>query len=141
MRCVLFALLPVVLLGCDVLAPACSMAGCMSGVRVAFATPPTQPYRVELLLGDDAVVPVAVEECTRADGRCAPVFFQVQRPGERARLRVTIGAGSVTTAAQVLTYQRSQPNGSDCPPTCYIATLAAPLPSAALSGDPRAAAS
>lgn len=140
MRSLLFALLPAAIPGCSVFAPDCTMVGCRSGIHVTFAAPPTQPYRVELLLGDDATEPVSVQECTRAQGDCPPVFFPLHRSGERARLRVTTAAGSVTTTAQLLDYRRTQPNGPDCPPTCFTATLEAFLPGTPTSGDRPAAA-
>ena len=135
MRRLLLALLPAALIGCDALSPReCTLIGCTSGILVTFASPPTQPYRVELLLGDDATEPALVEECTRADGRCGSVFFPIHDPGERARLRVTTATGTVTTTARPLDYVRSQPNGRDCPPTCYLATLEAALPPASAEG-------
>ena len=121
------ALLALSLAGCDVFAPACTEIGCYSGVSVTFATPPQVAHRVELLVEGDAGESPAAYECT-LDGGCPPVFFRDFRRTGSVRVRVTTAAGTTTTEPQSLVYVRTQPNGPDCPPTCFIATVEAALP-------------
>ena len=123
-------LLALALAGCDIIDPKdCSVRGCFSGVQVEFAEPPGQSYTVELLVErGGALVSIAARDCTQgALCRDFVVFESAPLEGS-VRVRVTTAAGTATSAPQPLAYERSQPNGPDCPPVCYLATVLATLP-------------
>jgi hypothetical protein len=109
---------------CDLFEPNrdCLLLPCRSSLTVRFSSSlPPGPVTVELLpLGTTSSTRYVVE-CT--DGALCPVadfpgFFLEQQ----VQVRVTTTRGNVVRLARP-TYQRSQPNGPDCEPTCLEGTV------------------
>jgi len=122
---------PIVLAGVIATAPGCSnpfgrtctLIGCQGGIRVTFEAPPPHGTLVEL--EGPIGVPWRVE--CGVDLDCSAGIFFADFTPEHVSVRVTTSAGEVNEHFQ-LTYQEFQPNGEDCSPTCWTATVVVGLP-------------
>jgi len=54
-------------------------------------------------------------------------FFQDFTP-DRVAVRLIIGVDTVFWPETILDYVETQPNGPNCSPTCYLATITIPVP-------------
>ena len=109
---------------CSALVPSCSDVGCISGLFVKFATPPTGPFRVEVT---SAASPTPrVYDCASV-AACSPVApFDNYQPST-AMVTVTY-AGRTTTTEVHPVYEAQYPNGRACGAACTSATVTLPLP-------------
>lgn len=96
--------------GCGV---GCTLVGCESGLAVRVSPRPTAPYRVELILDDGTR---RVWRCDTTN--CGDPFFADYL---KSTVIVDFIIGSDTTRAErtQIRYEKSQPNGAKCDPTCY----------------------
>lgn len=133
--------------------PDCTLIGCENGARLLFEVPyqgvPPGGYRI-LVVGDEVVascsitVPEAAEERTlygNCDGPNSNIIWtQVDEVNAFVQLQVTELLGSeaaievyrddaqIVSTVETLSYQVSQPNGPDCPPTCEVGYALVALP-------------
>ena len=96
--------------GCAV---GCTLIGCESGLAVRVSPRPSTPYRAELIL----------EDGTRRAWRCEttncgdPFFADYLK--SKATIDVIVGTDTTRAERTQIRYEKSQPNGSKCDPTCF----------------------
>ena len=101
----------------------CTQIGCSSGIRLSFDAPPSIGTVIEL--DSSGGFPWRVE--CGVDWNCDfDLYFDGFTP-ERVTVHVVTSTGEVTTS-RFPTYEQFQPNGGDCPPTCFVATILVELP-------------
>jgi hypothetical protein len=103
---------------------ACTLIGCTDGIMVSFETPPPDGTLVEL--EGPFGVPWRVE--CGVDLDCGTGIFFADYTPQQLTVRVVTRAGEATESFQP-TYEKFQPNGEDCSPTCWRATVVMGLPS------------
>jgi hypothetical protein len=96
--------------GCGV---GCTLIGCDSGLAIRISPRPVSPYRAELLLDDGTR---RVWRCDRAT--CGDPFF-ADYLKSIAIIDVIVGTDTTHAEQTKIQYERSQPNGAKCGPTCY----------------------
>jgi hypothetical protein len=101
--------------GCDTFR-ACTLIGCVNGLMIQFAAPPTSAYRVEVSSGNGTV---NVFECPTA--QCGGARFEDYFP-QTATVTVITAAGTTTTTIAP-EYTESYPNGHACGPACRRANV------------------
>ena len=118
-RCASIGTLSLLAGGTSACGMGCSLVGCDSGLTVRVQPVPTVPYSVE------AVAPGTntryVFRCS-TPGQCADAFFRDYLP-TRAFIDVVAGADTVHREFTTVKYDKRQPNGEDCDPTCRNAYL------------------
>ena len=121
-RLLAFAGLLLAASGCAV---ECTLIGCSSGLSIMLKTAPTAAYRIEARSGFGSGA--YVYEC--ADPKaCGGAFFSDYQPAS-VIIKVITATGTTTTTVNP-TYEKSQPNGKRCGPTCMIAKVEVPFPGA-----------
>jgi len=109
----------------DQYAQGCTRIGCDSGIYVDLSRVPAEAYRLELSpLGATAKY---VVECADPEACGTRHFFRDFTP-DVVTVRLIIGADTVFWPETILDYVETQPNGPNCPPTCFAATIALPVP-------------
>lgn len=101
----------------------CTDVGCESGLYLSFDRAPEAGTTISVSTG--AGFPWTIE-CTAATPCGQRVFLQDFMPDE-AVVTITTSTGQSTQEIQPL-YEKSQPNGPDCSPTCYQGTVKLQLP-------------
>lgn len=92
---------------------ACTLIGCDSGLQVVTSPTPNGAYRVELLLEDGTRSARRCENTT-----CFYLFFDDYfKPS--ATVFVIVGADTTRREFKDIRYEKLQPNGSKCGPTCH----------------------
>jgi hypothetical protein len=109
---------------CSALAVNCSDVGCISGLIVSFATPPTGSLHVEVT-SPTSPTP-RVYDCANAP-QCSPVATFGDYMPATAIVTVTY-AGRTTTTEVHPVYEAQYPNGRACGAACTSATVTLPLP-------------
>ena len=100
----------------------CTLIGCQNGLAVILKTEPTVAYRIEATSGFSGKY---VCEC--ADPKtCIRPFFADYLPAS-VTIKVITAAGSTSTTLNP-SYEKSEPNGPHCGPTCTLATVEVPFP-------------
>jgi hypothetical protein len=99
----------------------CTLVGCDSGLTVVATPSPVGPYRVEILFKDGTR---RIWRCDRTT--CGSAFF-LDHLKSTATIEVIVGADTTRREVDGIQYQKSQPNGSKCDPTCYNSTVTIPL--------------
>lgn len=125
----LFMLLPLIPACESTVGEACTLIGCSSGIEVQLEETPAIPYRVEADAGGgDAKY---VFECDSAE-ECPPIFFAEFTPDW---LIINVISGTDTTWYEVRpSYEKNQPNGPACEPTCFNAVVRLPSDALATGG-------
>ena len=101
---------------------ACTLMACLDGVSVVIIGSASTEYSVEL---SDSEGGSKSDTCTtRPDGSCRRQFSNYHPEEVTVRVSGPDQEVSVTVRPD---YQKSQPNGPDCTPTCYLATVALDL--------------
>ena len=111
------ALCAMMFTGCDLLDPGfCTQIGCVDGLTVVLEDPPDVAFTVTLVAGGETVNSF---ECTA--GSCAEIFFEGVGVPE---VTVVVEYGE-TVRSETFTpsYTRVQPNGRNCPPICFTASV------------------
>jgi hypothetical protein len=109
--------------GCDSPFGACTLIGCSSGLRLQFDQPPPDGTIVEVT---GSLSPPWRVECG-VDSECdLGLYFESFTPSY-ITVRVVTSAGEATTVHEPQ-YDKLQPNGEDCGPTCWQATIVVALP-------------
>ena len=104
--------------GCGV---GCTLVGCESGLSVRLSPRPSTPYRAELLLED------GTRRVWRCDtNNCGDPFFSDYLKS-KAIFDVIVGADTTRAERTQIRYDKSQPNGAKCDPTCYRSEVAVSL--------------
>lgn len=109
----------------------CTLIGCLGGITVNISgLPPGSDYEVTLILpsgektnlqcGDSPEVNPFENSCAES-GAFFTLPSDVEPPGE-ITIEVIVG-GVSTSQGFTPVYEKSQPNGEDCPPVCYNATV------------------
>ena len=96
--------------GCAV---GCTLIGCDSGLKLVTSPAPGGPYRVELLVENGNRY---VWRCESSN--CSYAFFANYLKSS-ATVEVIVGADTTRREFTGIRYQKLQPNGSKCDPTCY----------------------
>ena len=109
---------------------ACELRGCDSGLLVQLTPtpPPTEPYRVELLV-PGAQEPSYAYECDRSSACPSSIIRFPDLLPLRVWVRVTMAGDSRITKFTNVDYETSSPNGRSCGPTCVHAIVTAEVPS------------
>jgi hypothetical protein len=102
----------------------CTLIGCSSGVTIDLAALPLQP-------GLQSKVTLCVDDhCTSRSPNASPLFDAFADIPYHEERAVTVSIIMIGPEGAVLAHSsttahlvRVQPNGSDCPPTCYSAHL------------------
>ena len=101
--------------GCGV---GCDLVACDSGLTVRIQPAPTVPYRVEVVGSG------STRNVFRCDmpGACSDAIYPNYFP-TRVVVEVVTSADTVRREFTNIRYDKVQPNGSNCDPTCRIALL------------------
>jgi hypothetical protein len=104
--------------GCDaLLGPnACTLVGCDTGVTVLFSGAVPEAFEVTFTPTGEAPRVVACENVHA--GGCGEAIFFEGVTASRADLDIRWDGGSISRALE-LEYERFEPNGPDCDPTCF----------------------
>jgi len=102
--------------GCGV---GCTLIGCDSGLTVRLQPTPTVPYRVEVASGGTGTRNVF--RCDKP-GACSDAIYPNFFP-TRAVVEVITSTDTVRREFANIRYDKVQPNGGNCDPTCRIAML------------------
>jgi hypothetical protein len=102
--------------GCGV---GCTLIACDSGLTVRVQPAPSVAYRVEVVSGGTGTRNVF--RCN-TPGACSDAIFHAFFPA-RAVVEVITNADTVRREFANIRYDKVQPNGADCDPTCRIAML------------------
>jgi len=111
----------------------CTLVGCVGGLNVELAgLPAFTPYQIELAFpsGETQTVtcdPGAADESEPFVKSCSAggAFFSLEqdvKPPQEITITVSINGDQITQVFQPK-YEAFQPNGSNCPPVCYNATV------------------
>lgn len=100
----------------------CTLIGCDSGIELVLENPPTGAYRIEAYVYSEG--PRYVYRCERQSG-CNDRVFLAEFTPYRVFVEVISESGAQRYEV-VPTYQESQPNGPNCPPTCRKAVIRLP---------------
>ena len=111
-------------MGCDgSTSPDCTLVGCTSGLWISVEYPATADFTVAVSDPDGATL---TGTCSVKAGDPCGVRFEDFRP-EQLTVSVT-GAGQEVSVSLAPTYEILQPNGPECEPTCWNATIGIELP-------------
>jgi hypothetical protein len=108
--------------GCDALLGVqnCTLIGCDTGVTVLFSGAAPTAFEVTLTPAGEAPRVIACEN-VQAGGCGEAVFFEGVT-ATRADLEIEWDGGSISRALE-LEYDRFEPNGPGCGPTCFQARV------------------
>jgi hypothetical protein len=103
--------------GCNPFAPRnCTLIGCQTGLQIHLIDAPEELYTVTVTAGDRT----ESYTCTVA-ARCPLPFFVDFTPSEVTVVYESDSARVERTFTPE--YRRLRPNGDDCPPDCWTATV------------------
>jgi hypothetical protein len=115
----------------------CTLVGCAGGIEVELTGLPETKYQVSILFPSGEMKtltcgPGATDTPEPFVRVCSPqgAFFALDpnvTPPQEITVTVTVNDKPISQTFHPK-YERSQPNGRDCPPTCYSATLKMNLP-------------
>ncbi len=102
----------------------CTLVGCTSGLTLDFAAALDSGTVVSVQAADS--VPRTIR--CGVDVSCGDKIFLADYTVAEAEVTITTPGGRQVSQQIHPTYEKSQPNGASCPPTCYQATVDLQIP-------------
>jgi hypothetical protein len=110
----------------------CTLMGCLGGMDITLMGLPASEYQISVTYPSGEIQsltcgPSAADESMAFENSCSPngAFFRLDNdtvPPKKVTVTVIVNGQTYSQEFQPK-YQKLQPNGRNCPPTCYSASI------------------